>query len=166
MNDLAGLLVKDGANKVCADLGRVIFSALEKHRDVFLSHIESHYCPTGECVTLSAAPCQLACPAIVDVPSYVALVGKGRYKEALEVLLNNPRLMLRARRLIESNTDAVAEVLDGNRGVIYNTDEIISFLDAYAQESPASLRLLAITVKKEMLEKQKQGETFLGFELH
>jgi len=86
INDLVGLLVKDGANKVCADLGRVISSALEKHTDVFLSHIESHYCPTGECVTLSAAPCQLACPAGVDVPSYVALVGKGRYKEALEVL--------------------------------------------------------------------------------
>ncbi len=86
MNDLAELLVKEGANKVCADLGRVISSALEKHRDIFLSHIESHYCPTGECITLSAAPCQLACPAIVDVPSYVALVGTGRYKEAMEVL--------------------------------------------------------------------------------
>ncbi len=86
MNDMAGLLVKDGVDKVCADLGRVISATLEKHRSVFLSHIEAHYCPTGECVTLSAAPCQLACPASVDVPSYVALVGTGRYKEALKVL--------------------------------------------------------------------------------
>jgi putative selenate reductase YgfK subunit len=86
MMEMAGLLVKDVADKVCVDLGCVVSAALEKHRGIFLSHIEAHYCPTGECVTLSAAPCQLACPASVDVPSYVALVGMGRYKEALEVL--------------------------------------------------------------------------------
>jgi putative selenate reductase YgfK subunit len=86
MIDMAGLLLKDAVDNVCADLGRMVSATLEKHRSVFLSHIEAHYCPTGECVTLSAAPCQLACPASVDVPSYVALVGMGRYKEALEVL--------------------------------------------------------------------------------
>lgn len=86
MMEMAGLLVKEGAEQVCVDLGRVVSDALEKHRGVFLSHIEAHYCPTGECVTLSAAPCQLACPASVDVPSYVALVGMGRYQEALKVL--------------------------------------------------------------------------------
>ena len=82
----AGLLVKDGADKLCVDLGGRVSAFLEKYRSIFLSHIEAHYCPTGECVTLSAAPCQLACPASVDVPSYVALVGMGRYQEALEVL--------------------------------------------------------------------------------
>ncbi|MBW2603201.1 MAG: FAD-dependent oxidoreductase [Deltaproteobacteria bacterium] len=86
MSDMAGLLLKDGVGKVCADLGRVVSATIEEHRSVFLSHIEAHYCPSGECVTLSVAPCQIACPAGVDVPSYVALVGTGRYKEALEVL--------------------------------------------------------------------------------
>ncbi|MBL7205640.1 MAG: FAD-dependent oxidoreductase [Desulfobacteraceae bacterium] len=86
MDNLAESLVKDGADKVCMDLGRIVASALDKDRDVFLSHIEAHYCPTGDCVTLSAAACQLACPASVDAPTYVALVGMGRYKEALEVL--------------------------------------------------------------------------------
>jgi putative selenate reductase YgfK subunit len=86
MNNLAESLMKDDADKVCMDLGRIVASALDKDRDVFLSHIEAHYCPSGDCVTLSAAPCQLACPASVDAPSYVALVGMGRYKEALEVL--------------------------------------------------------------------------------
>jgi putative selenate reductase YgfK subunit len=86
MNDLAGILVKDATDKICVDLGHMVSSALEKYRDVFLTHIEGRFCPTGECVPLTAAPCQLACPAGVDVPSYVALVGAGRYKEALEVL--------------------------------------------------------------------------------
>ena len=33
-----------------------------------------------------AAPCQLACPAGIDVPSYVALIGQGRYREAVELI--------------------------------------------------------------------------------
>ncbi|MFH1481627.1 MAG: FAD-dependent oxidoreductase [Pseudomonadota bacterium] len=67
-------------------LGPMVAAFLQEHKPVFLSHIEMHYCPSGECAVLSAAPCQLACPASVDVPSYVALVGAGRYREALEVL--------------------------------------------------------------------------------
>jgi NADH-quinone oxidoreductase subunit F len=35
---------------------------------------------------LMAAPCQLACPAGIDVPSYVALIGQGRYREAIELI--------------------------------------------------------------------------------
>jgi NADH-quinone oxidoreductase subunit F len=34
----------------------------------------------------SSAPCQLNCPAGIDVPSYVALIGLGRYDEAIEVI--------------------------------------------------------------------------------
>jgi NADH-quinone oxidoreductase subunit F len=33
-----------------------------------------------------AAPCQLACPAGIDVPSYVALIGQGRYREAVDLI--------------------------------------------------------------------------------
>lgn len=32
------------------------------------------------------APCHMACPAGIDVPSYLALVAHGRYEEALEVI--------------------------------------------------------------------------------
>jgi NADH-quinone oxidoreductase subunit F len=35
---------------------------------------------------LIAAPCQLACPAGIDVPSYVTLIGQGRYREAIELI--------------------------------------------------------------------------------
>ena len=86
-------------------------------------------------------------------------------EEALEVLLDNPELMLEAKYLIEANKDAVSEVLNGNEGVIYSTDEIVSFLDAYAKKSPPALKLLAYMVKRNMLMKQKQGQLFLGFEL-
>jgi putative selenate reductase YgfK subunit len=34
----------------------------------------------------TSAPCQLNCPAGIDVPSYVALIGLGRYDEAIEII--------------------------------------------------------------------------------
>lgn len=34
----------------------------------------------------SSAPCQLNCPAGIDVPSYIALIGQGRYDEAVELI--------------------------------------------------------------------------------
>lgn len=86
-------------------------------------------------------------------------------EEALEVLLDNPELILEAKDLIEANKDAVSEVLNGNEDVIYNTDGIICFLDAYAKKSPPVLKILANMVKRDMLRKQRQGKLFLGFEL-
>ena len=86
-------------------------------------------------------------------------------EEALEVLLNNPELMLEAKELIEADKDAVSEVLNGNEGAIYNTDEIISFMAAYAQKSPPALKGLTRMVIREMLKKRKQGKLFLGFRL-
>ncbi len=34
----------------------------------------------------SSAPCQLNCPAEIDIPSYIALIGLGRYDEAIEII--------------------------------------------------------------------------------
>ena len=81
-----------------------------------------------------------------------------RSEKALEVLLRNPELMLQAAYLINANRDAVSEVVNGNEGVIYNTDEIVSFLEAYAKKSPPGLKILANMVRKEMLKKQRQGK--------
>jgi len=84
-------------------------------------------------------------------------------EEALEVLLKNPEAVLEAKELIEANKDSIREVLKGRKGVIYNTDKIIPFLDKYAEKSPASLRMLVSQVKKEMIKRQEQDEPFLGF---
>jgi len=76
-------------HRVCAEIRQMLTSDLANFREIYESHIDSHYCPAGECETLSAPPCQLACPASVDIPSYVTLVGMGRYHEAMEVLLED-----------------------------------------------------------------------------
>ncbi len=36
-----------------------------------------------------AAPCQIACPANVQVPAYINMAAKGRFKEALEIVRRN-----------------------------------------------------------------------------
>jgi len=37
----------------------------------------------------STAPCQLACPAGLEIPAYIALIAKGKNKEALELIRRN-----------------------------------------------------------------------------
>ncbi len=40
---------------------------------------------------LKKAPCQLACPAGIDIPHYIALISEGKYNEAINIIReNNP----------------------------------------------------------------------------
>jgi putative selenate reductase YgfK subunit len=67
-------------------LGRELLEAFDLYGEVFQSHILTRNCPTGECAYLTPAPCQMACPSGIDVPSYVALIGEGRYDEAVNII--------------------------------------------------------------------------------
>ncbi|UCC76233.1 MAG: NADH-quinone oxidoreductase subunit NuoF, partial [Anaerolineales bacterium] len=62
-----------------------VLSTIRYFRDEYETHIRERRCPAGACTTLVRARCANACPADVDVPSYVSLVAQGRYGEALEV---------------------------------------------------------------------------------
>jgi NADH-quinone oxidoreductase subunit F len=62
-----------------------ILSALRYFEDEFITHIVDKRCAAGVCKSLVRAQCTNACPAEVDVPSYVALVAQGRYAEGLEI---------------------------------------------------------------------------------
>jgi NADPH-dependent glutamate synthase beta subunit-like oxidoreductase/ferredoxin len=59
---------------------------LTAHEEVFRSHIKTHNCAAGDCEYLTPAPCQMACPAGIDVPTYVSLIGMGRDAEAIEII--------------------------------------------------------------------------------
>jgi NADH-quinone oxidoreductase subunit F len=63
-----------------------VLTTLRYFRDEYLAHIVDHQCPARVCKRLSPAPCQFACPAGIDVPSYVALIGQGRFEEALKLI--------------------------------------------------------------------------------
>ena len=62
-----------------------VMASLRYFEDEFRAHIVDKHCPAGACKPLVRARCTNACPAEVDVPSYVALVAQGRYAEALEI---------------------------------------------------------------------------------
>jgi NADPH-dependent glutamate synthase beta subunit-like oxidoreductase len=67
-------------------LGAWLDQMIQTHGEVFESHVKTHNCPTGTCEWLTPAPCQMACPAGIDVPTYVTLIGQGRDAEAIDVI--------------------------------------------------------------------------------
>ncbi|WP_022668005.1 FAD-dependent oxidoreductase [Desulfospira joergensenii] len=64
----------------------VLKQILKTHREVFISHIESKNCPSHDCGKLAPSPCQMACPAGIDVPTYLSLIAEGKDAQAIEVI--------------------------------------------------------------------------------
>lgn len=62
-----------------------VLSTLRHFREEYVAHIRDKKCPAGVCPGLVRAPCQSACPAGVDVPGFVSLVGEKRYEDALKL---------------------------------------------------------------------------------
>ncbi|MEW5725192.1 MAG: NADH-ubiquinone oxidoreductase-F iron-sulfur binding region domain-containing protein, partial [Thermodesulfobacteriota bacterium] len=68
-----------------------VLSTLRYFRHEYEAHIRDRRCPAVVCASLFKAPCQHACPAGMDVPSYLALTAAGRLEDAYQVLLRtNP----------------------------------------------------------------------------
>ncbi|MGD8447972.1 MAG: NAD(P)-binding protein [Desulfobacterales bacterium] len=86
IESLAQELIQEGPSQSCVETGTMVTSDVAKYREVFISHIETHNCSTGDCIKLAPAPCQTACPAGIDVPTYISLIGMGRDEEAIEVI--------------------------------------------------------------------------------
>jgi len=62
-----------------------VLSTLIHFRQEYIDHIQKRHCEAGTCPGLVRASCQSACPANVDVPGYVSLIGEKRYAEALRL---------------------------------------------------------------------------------
>lgn len=62
-----------------------VLSTIRHFREEYVAHIRDKHCTAGVCPELVRAPCQNACPARVDVPGYVSLIGEKRYTEALSL---------------------------------------------------------------------------------
>lgn len=62
-----------------------VLSTIRYFRHEYEAHIREKRCPAGVCPSLVRAPCQSACPANVDVPGFIALVGQNRIAEALRL---------------------------------------------------------------------------------
>lgn len=62
-----------------------VLSTLRYFKNEYEAHIFEKHCEAGVCHDLVRAPCQSACPASVDVPGFISLVGEKRYAEALKL---------------------------------------------------------------------------------
>ena len=60
-----------------------MLSTIRHFRDEWEAHILDKHCEAGVCATMFKARCTNACPADVDVPGFVSLVGEKRFDEAL-----------------------------------------------------------------------------------
>lgn len=86
VNELIGELLQDDSEPEGFRLGGHLQQTMQAHAEVFESHVKTHNCPTETCEWLTPAPCQMACPAGIDVPTYVTLIGQGRDAEAIDVI--------------------------------------------------------------------------------
>lgn len=80
------LTTTDGMDNNSRQVGRDVLETLLEHREVFVSHVKTGNCVSGDCIILAPAPCQMTCPSGIDIPSYLSLIGHGRDAEAIEVI--------------------------------------------------------------------------------
>jgi NADPH-dependent glutamate synthase beta subunit-like oxidoreductase len=86
IESLAQELIEEGPSESCIKTGTMVKFNVAEHQEMFLSHIETRNCPSGDCIKLAPAPCQTACPAGIDVPTYISLIGMGRDEEAIDII--------------------------------------------------------------------------------
>ncbi len=65
------------------DAARLVLDGLEGFRDDYEEHVRHHRCLAGLQLPV---PCVALCPAGVDVPGYMALVGEGRCADAVRLI--------------------------------------------------------------------------------
>jgi NADH-quinone oxidoreductase subunit F len=81
-----GNIIKDTA--LCG-LGQTaanpVLSTIRHFRHEYEAHIRDHRCEAGVCATMFTSKCTNACPASVNVPGFVSLIGEQRFAEALRL---------------------------------------------------------------------------------
>ena len=65
------------------EAARMVYKGLIGYRDDYIEHIKNGRCT---CSYNQPVPCVALCPAHVDVPGYIALVGEGRYADAVRLI--------------------------------------------------------------------------------
>jgi NADH-quinone oxidoreductase subunit F len=86
------LAVKDAS--MCglgSSLPNPVLSTIRYFREEYEEHIKYKRCPAVVCRGIISSPCQYLCPLKTDVPAYLALIAKGQFEEALDVIrMTNP----------------------------------------------------------------------------
>lgn len=80
---LAHVIAESADCAIGFEAAKMVLKGLDGFREDYVSHIEKHHCFAG---TPMSIPCVGNCPAGVDIPGYIALVGEGRYADAVKLI--------------------------------------------------------------------------------
>lgn len=85
--DLIQSTAENVANSADCAIGfeaaKMVLAGLEGFREDYINHIKKGKCSIHEHHSI---PCVALCPAQVDIPGYIALVGAGRYADAVKLI--------------------------------------------------------------------------------
>lgn len=83
MEELAVSIMNGADCAIGYEAANMVYKSLKGCRDDYEEHITQGRCT---CQYTQPVPCVALCPAHVDIPGYVALVGEGRYADAIRLI--------------------------------------------------------------------------------
>ena len=83
LENLAHVINESADCAIGVEAARMVLRGLDGFREDYISHIQDHHCLSS---IPQSIPCVANCPAGVDIPGYVALVGKKRYADAVRLI--------------------------------------------------------------------------------
>ena len=91
---VARVIVNSADCAIGRDAARLVLDGVQGFRDDYVEHICHHRCLAGLEIPV---PCVNLCPAGVDIPGYMALVGAGRCDDAIRLIRNKVPQGLRCK---------------------------------------------------------------------
>ena len=93
-------------------------SSLRHYREQWEQHARRESCPEGLCLERQAAPCHRTCPANIDIPSFIAHIGHGDYRAAIEVIRRDNPLPLTCGLVCPAPCESAC-VRGGSNGAVF-----------------------------------------------
>lgn len=79
---LATVIVDSADCAIGFEAAKLVLNGIKAFREDYVSHIEKDKCTAN----FAAVPCSAKCPAHIDIPGYIALIGDGRYADAVRLI--------------------------------------------------------------------------------
>lgn len=83
IEDTSRVIMESADCAIGTEAAEMVLKGVLGFRDDYLSHIRTGNCSMDRNISV---PCVALCPAGVDIPGYMALVGEGRYKDAVRLV--------------------------------------------------------------------------------
>lgn len=83
MEELAVSIIDSADCAIGYEAANMVYKSLKGCRDDYMEHILHNDCT---CHSTQPVPCVALCPAHVDIPGYIALVGEGRCDDAIRLI--------------------------------------------------------------------------------